>query len=108
MTAVYKAAVSSLPGWGDTEIMECDLGRLQMAIDASIDARDEQNRYLAHLAGFEVKKPESSVDDDDEDLTPQSPEELDARFVEARGLLGGRVVTAEELAEAMASNPRVE
>lgn len=66
MTDLYRAAVKLLPGWGDEEIMECDLGRLQIAIDAAREQTESDWRQRYRIGGFKLddQVPEPETDED--------------------------------------------
>lgn len=53
---IYAAAIRSL-SWSDTEIMECDLVRLNFAIDAKQKAEEVQWLERYKIAGWKVEQP---------------------------------------------------
>lgn len=65
MVRLYESAVALLP-WSDAAIMECDLGRLRLAIDSARKADDEAWKHRYRIAGFEVEDPLPEPADDDE------------------------------------------
>lgn len=54
-----------LPGWGDEEIMECDLGRLQIAVEASREQVESDWRQRYRIGGFKIDDPIAEPEDDE-------------------------------------------
>lgn len=54
-----------LPGWGDTAIMACDLGRLRVALNAAREQTESDWRQRYRLARFEVREPVPEPEDDE-------------------------------------------
>lgn len=64
MANTYRAAVYALPGWSDQVIVECDLARLHIAIDAANDRQAADWRQRARIAGIDVPEPEDETEPD--------------------------------------------
>lgn len=56
----------TLRGWSDTEIMECDLLRLDMAVTAMAKELGREWRTRYRIAGYDVKEPGHDAEVDDE------------------------------------------
>ncbi len=54
-----------LPGWGDDAIMECDLGRLRIAIEAAREQTEADWRQRYWIAGFKIDEPIPEPEDDE-------------------------------------------
>jgi hypothetical protein len=57
--------VVSLRGWSDVDIMECDLRRLNLAIEAAQKADIDEWRERYRIAGWKVEAPADDPDDDE-------------------------------------------
>lgn len=62
----YRAAVMALPAWSDEEIMNCDWGRLNLAIEAAQEAERHKVRFQAKLAGFRMEEPLKDAESDEQ------------------------------------------
>lgn len=78
-----KMAFAALPGWSYTEIEECPLPVLRMAIESANERWDDNNRWQAMIHGVKLpKKP-----------TPFVKQEKDEMAREVKhGLTSGAVV----------------
>lgn len=65
MVRTYEAAVRLLR-WPDSEIMECDLGRLYLAIESASTDRHDDIILRFRIAGFKIEEPMEEIEDDDE------------------------------------------
>lgn len=62
---IYEAAVITLRGWSDTDIMECDLRRLRFAIDKVDASIGEEWRIRWRIGGFKIDDPVDDLEDDE-------------------------------------------
>ena len=68
-----------LPGWSDTEILECDLSRLRMAIEAAVKRLDEDRLHAEMIHGVKRK---------DDYQPPRNAMEQDERVAATFAALG--------------------
>lgn len=61
-----------LPGWGDKEIMACDLRRLRCAINAAREQIEDDWRQRYRIGGFKVPERFSDEEMSNEDLNAQA------------------------------------
>lgn len=72
-----RAAFAALPGWSLTEIEECPLPILRMAIEASNERWDDSNRWQAMIHGVKLPaKPKPFVRQEPDEMAKSVKESL--------------------------------